>query len=164
MRLRPSCRTTLAARGQGHRSRHNAKINRNFEVFTPTDFLAANHPAYSRQRRPIDPLLWLVLQQNARRPPPWPAPRVGDSPPPSFLRRRRPNCPPNSSYLSIKPIMTSAGCFRSWHRKRSECVRAGANLRDAHSRTGLLSCIKDLAVHTTALDRDRLSTGFYYAK
>ena len=63
-----------------YRSRLNAKINRNFEVFTATDFLAAiTH--ISRTRRTERPLLRLVQQQDARRPPPGPAVGVGSAPP-----------------------------------------------------------------------------------
>ena len=64
-----------------YRSRLNAKINRNFEVFSATDFLAAITPAHPRQRCPDGLLLRLVFQQNARRAPARPAAGTGVPPP-----------------------------------------------------------------------------------
>jgi hypothetical protein len=62
-----------------YRSRLNAKINRNFEVFTATDFLAAIAQHIPDNGAQMVRYLRLVQQQDARRPPSWPAAGAGSS-------------------------------------------------------------------------------------
>ncbi len=64
-----------------YRSKLNAKINRNFEVFTATDFLAAITQHIPDKVCANGPLLRVVQQQDAGRAPAGPASGVGFPPP-----------------------------------------------------------------------------------
>jgi CubicO group peptidase (beta-lactamase class C family) len=70
---------------------------------------------------------------------------------------------PNTNQNSLRArVVTPYGYDRG---KQQFAVNRGAlNPGTAYPGTGLLSCIKDLAAYTTALDRDRLLTGSSYRK
>ena len=67
-----------------YRSRLNAKINRNFEVFTPTDFLAAITQHIPDKGAQMVRYYGWYSQQDARRAPAGPATGVGLPPPGRF--------------------------------------------------------------------------------